>query len=202
MSCCPFINPAARLMSEKSLERFRSFIAIPLPTTLQQEIVSLQQQLSQAIPSLKPVAIHNLHLTLQFLGERIEDQLAEIGRIMLSIARKKNYFNVILAGLGSFPNRSRPKILWIGLEPSTELLELQNNLTELLEQKGLQPDLRPYRPHLTIGRFKTSLPQPEALCPFLSQQQRILKVDRIILYTSRLTATGAIHSPHQIVRFK
>ncbi len=173
----------------------RAFIAIPLPAAVQQKISTLQQQLRALLPELKCVKTENLHLTLHFLGDQSEELLAEIGQNMLSIGQKKKNFNVTVEGLGFFPNRRRPRILWLGIEPQDKLIDLHRQLTETLQSQGLNCEQRTYRPHLTIGRFKNNPRTTEQLCPFLSQQCGNFMIDKMILFSSRLTPQGAIHTP-------
>jgi 2'-5' RNA ligase len=181
-------------MPEAELQQ-RAFIAIPLPAALQQQLAILQRQLRQLIPELKTPQAENLHLTLHFLGTQPQQLLAKIGRDMLSIGQKKKIFNVTLKRLGFFPQRRRPRILWLGIEPQAELVELYQQLAADLEKQGLQPEQRKYRPHLTIGRFRQKVATTEPLCPFLSQQYGSMKIDRMVLYTSELKPQGAIHTP-------
>ena len=176
-------------------ELLRSFIAIPLPPSLQQQIGKLQQQLRRQLPELKTPRIENLHLTLHFLGDQPHQLLAEIGQLMLSIGEKKKNFNVTLKGLGCFPDMKRPRILWLGVDPPTELFDLYQQSARLLTRVGLCPAQRRYHPHLTIGRFRSKPVTTENLCPFLSHRCGSLKIDRMVLYTSHLTAQGAVHEP-------
>lgn len=189
-------------MSEATAERLRSFIAIPLPNNLQQQIAWLQQRLCQSVPELKPVKLENLHLTLHFLGEQTQDQLAKIASSMLSIGRKKKNFNASVEGLGFFPNQRRARILWLGIQPESELIELYDRLSEELKPLGLNLDMRPFRPHLTIGRFKRPPRQTATLCPFLSHSCGSLTIDKMILFSSKLTTGGAVHTPLQTVALR
>ncbi|SHJ73520.1 2'-5' RNA ligase [Malonomonas rubra DSM 5091] len=183
-------------------ELLRSFIAIPLPEQTRRRIGKLQQQLRALQPLLKTPRSENLHLTLNFLGDLTPEQLAEIGQHVLSIGQKKEIFNVLLKGLGFFPNAKRPRILWLGVEPEAELIALQEELSKQLLSAGLEIEQRRYRPHLTIGRFRQPPPTTEALCPFLSQSCGSMKIDRMILYTSKLTPKGAIHRAQTTAVFK
>jgi len=183
------------MTSENSADRVRAFIAIPLQQDLKNALAALQQRLLSDNPGLKPVASDNLHLTLRFLGDRSQDELADIGRIMLSVGARKRFFNVLLEGLGVFPNQRRPRVLWVGLNPPDEIISLAGLLNENLALLGLPPEPQPFRPHLTLGRFKYPKQRVISLCPFLSQCYGSLKIDRMVLYRSHLTRAGAIHTP-------
>lgn len=178
-----------------SARLLRSFIAIPLPKPLQRDIAGLQAQLRQQLPQLKTPRAENLHLTLHFLGDQPEELLAKIGQLMLSIGRKSRDFHIDLEGLGVFPNRKRPRILWLGIKPEQALQQLYQNLASGLLELGVTIEQRQYRPHLTIGRFRQPPGNTELLCPFLSHRCGRLHIDRMILYQSELTQRGAIHTP-------
>lgn len=173
----------------------RSFIAIPLQNQQQQQIAQLQQQLRPLLPEAKFGKAENLHLTLHFLGEQPQELLAEIGRTMLSIGEKKKNFNVTLKCLGFFPNRCQPRILWLGIEPPDRLLQLYQQLGRQLRRLEVKADNRAYQPHLTLARFRRPPQNIELLCPFLTHSCGRLNIDRMVLYTSRLTAQGAVHMP-------
>ena len=181
---------------------FRSFIAIPLTSAAQQQITQLQQRLKPLLAEVKFSRPENLHLTLCFLGEQTQEQLAEIGQTMLSIGRMKKDFNVELKGLGFFPQRQPPRVLWLGVEPEQQLISLRETLVNHLGNLAVAADKRTYRPHLTLGRFARAAQDPQSLCPFLSQSCGSLKIDRMVLYTSELAAQGAIHRPLTVAPLK
>ena len=188
-------------MTEAAEKRLRCFIAIPLPKPLQQQICRLQQELQQAVPQLKPVAVNNLHLTLHFLGEQTQDQLAKIASAMLSIGQNKNIFNVCLADLDCFPNRQQAKILYLELSTTTGLTTLHAQLAAKLAGLNIAPDPRPWRPHITIARFGHAVPMSSPLCLFLSHWSGKLSINKMILFQSQLTGSGAIHTPITTVEF-
>lgn len=184
------------------MKPIRSFIAIPLAEALCDKIALLQKKLRLETPELRTVAPHNLHLTLNFLGDQSEEQLAKIGQFMLSVVSSQAPFLLNLQGLGSFPEGKRPRVVWLGLQPVEQLVSLQKKLSTGLVELGCPEEKAPYRPHLTLGRFR----QPPADNKTLQYQQGIdfdpLQVDSIILYSSRLTPQGAVHQPLTVAGFK
>ena len=180
------------------MQLIRSFIAIPLPETLQQQIATLQQNLQQEIPELRTVKPQNLHLTLNFLGDLSQKKLADIGYFMQSVVDSLPPFSLHLHGLGTFPGRKRPRVLWLGIKRIEPLLTLQRNLSSGLVEFGYTEDGHSYRPHLTLGRFR----QPPIDTDILQNWQDSIfgpfAVKSIILYTSQLTPQGAVHQPFTI----
>lgn len=183
------------MVADNNGSLLRSFIAIPLPEAQQRNVATLQQQLRQMAPELTATRPESLHLTLHFLADQPKELLAKVGRSMLSIGEKKKDFNVTLKGLDCFPNRRRPRILWLGLEPQNELIELHRQLATMLQKFGLPSETRPFRPHLTIGRFKSPPKNIDWLCPFLTHSCGSFTIDTMILFRSELSNRGALHTP-------
>ena len=180
----------------------RAFIAIPLPATLSGELAGLQRQLQHELPELRPVAAENLHLTLKFLGDRDQDQLAKIGQFMLSVAGCQAPFSLRLRGLGSFPDDRHPRVVWLGVQPPQPLLTFQHQLARGLAELGGDEEQTLYLPHLTLGRFR----RPPADTSALRNQRAVdlgpLPVNSLVLYQSRLTPQGAVHQPLTVAMLK
>jgi len=180
----------------------RSFIAIPLPERLCQQIGTFQQTLQQELPELRTGSAHNLHLTLNFLGDQSETQLARIGRFMLSVAGSQPPFMLSLQGLGTFPSAKRPRVVWIGVQPLEPIVLLQKKLTTGLTRYGCPAGDSPYRPHLTLGRFRRPPTTTEALLTSRDIDFGPTLVKSIVLYNSRLTPQGAVHKPLTVAEFQ
>ena len=97
----------------------RLFIALDLPERIVDDIMATYM----AIPGARWVPEEQLHLTLRFIGdvpgdvdERIRNALRAVTGPSLSLTMK---------GVGFFPPRKEPRILWVGLSESEELLRLQ-----------------------------------------------------------------------------
>ncbi len=177
------------------MELVRSFIAIPLPSELQQRIGSLQRELKQRVPELRPASTHNLHLSLQFLGDQSQDVLDKVGQLLQSLGASTPSFTVTLKGVGSFPTGKRPRVVWLGVDPPEPLLALQAALAEGLCDLGLPLETRRYRPHLTLGRLRSCPDNLEFLEKFREYDCGSLEVISMILFSSRLTPNAAVHQP-------
>lgn len=180
----------------------RSFIAIPIPENICKEVGALQQELRREMPELRTGASENLHLTLRFLGDQSEEQLAKIGRFMLSVTGSEACFSVHLKGLGTFPGRKRPRVLWTGVHPSEPLINLERKLSVGLAELGCPAESKTYRPHLTLGRFKRPPATTDAIFNRQNIDFGILQVESVVLYSSRLTPQGAVHQPLTVAKLK
>ncbi len=91
----------------------------------------------------------NLHLTLVFLGETAPGRVTSVKRCIESI--HFNPFTLYFSHIGSF-NRSGGSILWLGADPSEELMRIQSELSSLLDRTGFPVEERRFVPHLTLAR--------------------------------------------------
>lgn len=174
----------------------RTFLAVPLPPLLQDGIHALQGRLAGEIPGIRWTRPETVHLTLHFFGDTRSEDLEKIRVSMLSVNIRKGPFQVDVAGLGAFPDRHRPRVLWLGLSPEEPLRALGRACRDALERHGFATESRAFAPHLTIGRFRERGPDLGSLLDrYAGQRFGELPVERLVLYESRLRPAGAEHLP-------
>lgn len=180
--------------------KVRAFVAMPLPETTLQTICKLQQELAAALPGVRWVKPETIHLTLAFLGDIAEDSLEKLGSSMLSIGDLQPPVTATFSGVGAFPARSRPRVVWLGLDGGTTLSRIHEALVAELHALQLPVDNRPFVPHLTLGRSRK--PHPGAgriLESFSDRDCGSAQLDQLVLYESRLGPQGAQHLPRHRV---
>jgi RNA 2',3'-cyclic 3'-phosphodiesterase len=169
----------------------RLFIAIDLPEVVRQELC----RLNVPIPGSRWVPADQLHLTLAFLGDVGEERVAGLARALGQVSAAP--FRLRFDRLGCFPSRARPRVLWVGLKPEPLLISLADRLRELLRASDIPQEERPFSPHITLARLK--LPAARECASFLDRplalERTSVPVVEFILFESRLTAAGAIHTP-------
>jgi 2'-5' RNA ligase len=181
------------------LKSLRAFLAIPLPEDLRRRAEHLQKELSSSLPDVRWVRPESLHLTLRFLPDLPEETVEKIGQIMLSVGALLAPFRIDVSTLGTFPGPTRARVLWLGIDGGTALGELFQTLEERLAAIGLPRETQPFTPHLTLGRRRQPVTVPQNLrqrCAALTLGG--FQADRIILFESRLAASGAIHLPRRV----
>ncbi len=139
-------------------QAIRAFLAIEPPGEVRQALDNIQNSLKRSCPFdirwVKPAAVH---LTLKFLGDITEKDVAALSPVAQECAAQTAPLQLAVRKLGVFPSPKRPRVLWIGLEGDIKpLLALQQNLEEGLENCGFARETRPFQPHLTMGRIKSS----------------------------------------------
>ena len=169
----------------------RLFIAIDLPEVVRQELC----RLNVPIPGSRWVPADQLHLTLAFLGDVGDERVAGLTRALGQVSAAP--FRLRFDRLGCFPSCARPRVLWVGLKPEPLLISLADRLREILRAGDITQEERPFSPHITLARLK--LPAARECRSFLNQSPALecpaVPVVEFILFESRLTAAGAIHTP-------
>lgn len=100
----------------------------------------------------------NLHITLNFLGMVDADT-----RDCLEQAAGEIVIPPFELTLDRFGYWSRPRVVWLGCSEIPEPLSgLVMELNRVVKRCGLEPELRPYQPHLTLLRKAKRAPQAEA----------------------------------------
>jgi 2'-5' RNA ligase len=179
----------------------RLFIALDLNDDARAAIGAEQTRLAAALrgtsrSSIRWVRPDHMHLTLVFLGE-VDEARAEavIEETRRDVALPP--FDLMLAGAGVFPPRGAPNVLWIGVTAGAETaIALQAELTQRVARHGVTLETRPFRPHLTVGRWRDSRSADRDRV--LTAGDRVvarLHVDHATLYESRLSPAGLSYTP-------
>lgn len=167
----------------------RLFVAIPLPEAVREKLSGLYQTMD----GVRWQSQSQLHITLKFLGETDRDQLPELIRGLKSI--RDSAFRMTISGFGTFPEKGRPKILWIGVAKPEPLEELQQKVEQQCVEIGFEGEDRPFIPHITLARIKGT-PRRDVMS-FINQHKTVkfsrVPVNEFVLYESKLQPDGAVH---------
>ena len=179
----------------------RLFFAIAISDEVRQAIADLQTELRPRLRTARWVPARNLHLTLRFLGESDPGVASELERNLPERVAGVAPFSLCFRGCGVFPNPSRPRVLWVGLdEPDARLFKLYALLEDEVRSQGFEAERRPFRPHLTVARFKRpDRSLSELGPPILERAFGESDVSEVVLLESRLGREGA--SYHVAKRF-
>ncbi len=103
---------------------------------------------------IKWVEDSNIHITLKFFGETAEQKIPVICSVLKNRAAMTRSFDCQLTGLGIFGSAYAPKVIWVGIAPYAELVNLMKYIHDDLKVAGFEPDRQNLVPHLTLGRIK------------------------------------------------
>jgi len=169
----------------------RLFAAIDLPEPTRQLIARIDPHI-RGVRWIDPV---QMHLTLAFFGD-VADEIAHALREKLSAIEFGAFFLPVV-GVGTFSAKGAPKIIWIGVgKAHPHLFQIYKRVHEAALAVGLEPELRPWHPHITIARCRDVALQ--SLRNFLQSNEDLdagmIRVDAFHLYSSKLTPAGPIHT--------
>lgn len=185
----------------------RTFIALEMDASQQRFLGNVIRQGKQILPDLRWVDPQGVHLTLAFLGELDDTQLAKALAATQYAAAQANPFTYRLSGLGTFGPPRSPRVLWMGIfEPSAVLNGVHRALALALEEQGFITENRPFSPHLTLARIKTlNAEQMQLLQQLLSRYHFAsphYRVTHLYVMKSELAPTGARYSCLQACSFQ
>jgi 2'-5' RNA ligase len=168
----------------------RLFIAIDLPEDVKDSI----QDLYMAIPGARWVGSDQLHLTLRFIGDVDEPALERIVENLDTVNFEP--FSIFPYGVGCFPLRRKPNVLWAGIKESPELRHLRAAVERAVVKSGVEPDRRNFHAHITMARLGDDAPLSR-ITDFLQAHALFaaapVEVCEFHLYSSTLNPDGAIH---------
>lgn len=176
----------------------RLFVAAEVPEDLRRRLGEAQRRLRDVPLDVRWTRPEGIHLTFAFLGETAAERRPMVeGAVRRAAAEGPPPFTLTVRGVGTFPERGRPSVIWAGLEGDRGAAErLQRVLCDRLTEIGWTLEMRPFRPHLTLGRVGGARPgDPRPTLALLEGEEfGRLEVRRIALYESRLDPGGARYS--------
>jgi RNA 2',3'-cyclic 3'-phosphodiesterase len=181
----------------------RLFIAITIPDDVRNALAQFIEELRGVAPDAKWVRAENLHVTLKFLGETDPAKLPAIQKQLASINHMEPV-SFSFHGLGFFPNPRYPRVFWVGMETSVNLILLAENIDEEMNEIGFPLDKRAFTPHLTLARLDPpGMPAQLAAAAKENEERRFgsLTTNEFHLIESKLKPTGAEYTTIQTVPF-
>lgn len=189
----------------------RTFIALELPTPIQQLLEKEQQRLRARLQKegmdrrLRFSSPHNMHLTLRFLGETTETQVQAIARQLAHIAPERTPMDLALTQLGCFPSLKKPIVLWMGVGGEIEALaRLQAAIEQLVSASGFAADRHGFSPHVTLARVHrgASIQEKQQLGRLLQEttagkakEESAFPATHVVHFRSDLQSGGPVYTP-------
>jgi RNA 2',3'-cyclic 3'-phosphodiesterase len=174
----------------------RLFAAIDLPESAKHLLVRLDPQ----IRGVRWLPSEQFHLTLGFFGH-VDAETEDTLREKLAAIQWHAFF-LPLREVGTFPGKGWPKVVWVGVgKGHPHLFQLHKRVQDAALAAGLEADLRPWHPHITLARCHGV--SPESIRRFLKANTDfdggMVRAESFVLYSSRLTPAGSIYTPELVV---
>jgi len=178
----------------------RLFVAAWLPGAAAGEAAGALERLRAAGADVKWVSPESCHVTLRFLGDVEEERVPGLIEGLREAVEGLAPFEIRLSGVGTFPPRGAPRVVWAGIDRGAEMLaRLAARVEKALLARGdlRAPETRPFRAHVTLGRPKGSrgLRRLQDLLGEMSLEGRAHLLEEVRLVESRLSPRGAEYTP-------
>ena len=173
-----------------AIDTARAFVAIELEAPLREAIGDLQARLRPRLGAIRLVRPEGIHLTLRFLGDTSRAQVETLCPRLAAAAAPCPPAEARVAGLGLFPERGSPRVLWLGLEVPPPILDLQRACERAARTAGFEREERPFRAHLTLGRWRERAARPDLPPADLG----MTRLDTLVLFRSDLQPGGAVYT--------
>jgi len=167
----------------------RLFVAIDFPAPVREQLALICFGLKDARWNDKD----QMHLTVRFIGEVEGSRFLDVRDALEDVSAPP--FDLRLKGLGHFPPRGRPHVLWAGADGGEALGVLHDRVEAAVVRAGLAPEGRKFHAHVTLARLKGT--HPRHVAAYLGHNALFatgsFPVERFHLYSSVLSPKGALH---------
>ncbi|HMD53647.1 MAG TPA: RNA 2',3'-cyclic phosphodiesterase [Phycisphaerae bacterium] len=176
----------------------RLFVAITLSETIRRQLAALQKRLEQAKVQVRWVKPEQYHITVKFIGEAADDQLAQITTRLDAAAAQTQAFKLDITGLDRIESRGKVRVITAEINsPDQRLTRLHRLVDQNLAGMGFDLDMRELLPHITLGRVQSNhglnrlLRRLEHFAPENSEPIGGWEVVDVHLFQSTLTPEGS-----------
>ena len=177
----------------------RLFLAVDIDGATRDQLGRISTELRDVVGHTRAswVRPERMHLTLHFFGDA-DAAIEQRARAALATPIAEAPFDVSFDGLGFFPERGSPRVLWLGVRDGVaQLRRLQQAVGISAESRAARsPTGDAFSPHLTLARLRDRMPREK-----LTEIGRIPAsagpslIDRVTLYESRLSPAGPTYLP-------
>lgn len=135
----------------------------------------------------------NFHVTLVFLGPTSVGDLPTLQEKIAAAVAKHNCFSLKLDGISALPELERGRVVYLDVQRSQKILDLQGELESILGR----PNEQGYFPHLTLGRLRNTASCRDFLSPVRNANLGKQLVNSVSLFESIQTGPFSIYKPLQ-----
>ena len=177
----------------------RSFLAFELSPEMKSKMSGVYENVRKSHLQVRWVRPEGIHITVVFMGDVREEDIAGIGNEMGKVCSEFAPFQASLKGMGCFPSCRNPRVIWIGLEGDVERMSsLRDELQKPLASFGVRAEKRRFNPHLTLGRFKKPSRDEDEIGKLIDAYQdlksQVCSLHELVLFKSDLKPGGAIYT--------
>lgn len=176
----------------------RTFVAVSVSDAVRTRASQLIERLKPGGAKVSWVAPGNMHMTMKFLGDQSQEQVAVIRDAVRQAAESVGAFEFCCHGVGAFPNARRPRTIWIGVsDGAAALSELHARIDAALARHRFAKDRTRFCPHLTLGRVRSSGPGLQLLGDLLERLKDepvgSVRASQVLVMASQLLPSGPLY---------
>jgi RNA 2',3'-cyclic 3'-phosphodiesterase len=177
----------------------RTFVAVEVSAGVRSQAAELIRRWRNASQArISWVAPENMHITLKFLGDQADPDVAAICQAVQEGAAAVEPFEFACGGAGAFPDVARPRTLWLGVTAGVEnFRKLHGAIDAALAIRRFPKDRQLFRPHLTLGRVRSAGSDASSLTEALRSctdvEAGATVVDAVTVFSSQLSPAGPIY---------
>jgi len=170
----------------------RLFVALPVPEEIADELAALQS----GVPDAHWQTAENLHVTLCFCDEVQGAVMRDLEEELGDISGPR--FALVLAGVEQFSSGKQPRALVASVEKNDQLEWLQQKVSTVARNCGIEIERRKFRPHVTLARFPNGAETGHHIAQFMASHSTFRSspwvAEHFSLYSSRRGRGGPIYT--------
>ena len=174
----------------------RLFVALDLPGPARDALVDWQGRALAGRPELRAVQSDALHVTLAFLGYRLEAEIGPIGEALDAPARDGLAPALLTPRAAKPVPRRRPRLFALDLEDDEQghATAVHDAVAHALQAQAFyEPERRAFWPHVTVARVSRA---ERSVAPItLPPPAEPFTADELVLYRSHLGRGPARYEP-------
>ena len=178
----------------------RAFFAIRFPADIREYIDNELGRFRQLFGrSVRWTQRDHIHLTLKFIKRLQKVHITPLKDTLSGKASHLEPFKIRVAGGGCFPGMKNPRVIWLGIKPTDQIVKTAQMIAHLTNKVGYPTEQRPFSAHITIGRIRNHLKQEEHMhvSKFITHLEKLesplFTINALYLIESTLTSSGPIY---------
>jgi 2'-5' RNA ligase len=171
----------------------RLFGGLWLSAAMQREVTEWMRLAGRQNAGFKWTPPGNLHFTLKFFGDVPAGEIDRLVRVLSESTQGQKVFRLRLGRPGLFPDRERPRIVWLGVsQGEAQLRALAGAVEAGSVQAGFAAARQRFQPHLTVARALAAQQPLLSLSPQTAFDSET-EVDSFSLIESTLRSPGPLY---------
>ena len=182
------------------MAKIRTFVAVDVSPSIRASAARLMKELEASGAGYRWCQPENLHVTLNFLGDVLENETPQVCRLVAQACQDVTAFPIEVSQLDCLPKWEKPRVIWLRVtEGADRLADLSDRIANRLEEMRFPRERLDYQPHMTLGRIQRGGHWNQALQDTCQQYKSHLAggciINQVIVYSSFLDRTGPSYTP-------